>query len=287
MLEINETGSAMKYKPGILLGGKISHDCGAARSIGWFIEGILPLVFFCKIPVELALTGITNDALDLSVDILRTVTFPLLQNFGVTGIDFKVKRRGAYPKGGGLVEVRFPIVRALRPLFVVEEGLIKRIRGVAFCTKISPTILTRVVDSCRGVLNTMLPDVFIHTDHYKGKEGGDSPGYSLSLVAQTTTGVLLSVERTARTRNIILGEGGTRTIISGVRSGTGYGDSNAKDEGSINMVAVSQGGRSAESSDGGGRGGELPEDVGQECALMLLNEISRGIVRRCNFLSSK
>ena len=29
---------------------------------------------------------------------------------------------------------------------------------------------------------------------------GDSPGYSLSLVAETTTGVLLSIERTAATR---------------------------------------------------------------------------------------
>ena len=33
-----------------------------------------------------------------------------------------------------------------------------------------------------------------------GKMAGDSPGYSLSLVAETTTGVLLSVERTAASR---------------------------------------------------------------------------------------
>ena len=34
---------------------------------------------------------------------------------------------------------------------------------------------------------------------------GDSPGYSLSLVAETTTGVLLSIERTAATRMITNG----------------------------------------------------------------------------------
>jgi RNA 3'-terminal phosphate cyclase-like protein len=39
--------------------------------------------------------------------------------------------------------------------------------------------------------------VYIHADHYKGAEGGKSPGYSLSLVAESTSGVLLSVERTA------------------------------------------------------------------------------------------
>ena len=65
-----------------------------------------------------------------------------------------------------------------------------------------------------------------------GKEGGDAPGYSLSLVAETTTGVLLSVERTANTRSS--GPNGERS------------------------------------------GGELPEDIGREGALMLLSEIFKG-----------
>lgn len=72
----------------------------------------------------------TNDGLDLSVDILQTVTIPLLQNFGIWGITLKVKRRGAMPKGGGLVELHIPPVRtALKPINVTEEGLIKRVRG--------------------------------------------------------------------------------------------------------------------------------------------------------------
>jgi RNA 3'-terminal phosphate cyclase-like protein len=182
-IQINETGTVLKFKPGIITGGQISHDCGTTRSIGWFIEGIIPLVVFAKVPVVLMLTGITNDALDLSVDILRNVTLPLMRNFGIEGMTVDVKRRGAAPNGGGLVEFRAPIVRELRPLNVIDCGLIKRIRGVAFCAKISPTILTRVVESARQVLNDYIPDVYIHTDHYRGKDSGASAGYSLSLFA--------------------------------------------------------------------------------------------------------
>lgn len=40
---------------------------------------------------------------------------------------------------------------------------------MAFCAKISPTIVNRVIDSCRAVLNHVLPDVYINTDHYKGE----------------------------------------------------------------------------------------------------------------------
>ena len=139
-IEINETGTTLRFKPGILTGsssgsstgtGKVvTHDCGTSRSIGWFIEGILPIALFCKTPVSLVLTGITNDGIDLSVDILRAVTFPLLQNFGIWGITMNVKRRGAVPKGGGIVELMIPPIKtALKPLHVTEEGLIKRITG--------------------------------------------------------------------------------------------------------------------------------------------------------------
>ena len=33
-IEINETGTALKFKPGIIIGGDITHDCGTSRSIG-------------------------------------------------------------------------------------------------------------------------------------------------------------------------------------------------------------------------------------------------------------
>eukprot|EP01041_Mallomonas_annulata_P001907 gene1907-3688_t len=220
-IEINETGTSLKFRPGLVVGGHVSHDCGNVRSIGWFLEGIIPLLLFSKESVFLQLTGITNDALDLSVDILKNVTLPFLRNFGIEGMDLKVKRRGAAPLGGGIIEFSCPTIRELKPINLVDMGLIKRVRGIAYCSRISPTILTRVVDSTRNVLNNLLPDVYIHTDHYNGVDGGASPGYSLSLVAESNTGVLLSIERTAIQ-------------------------------------------------------GELPEDIGREGAVHLLEEIRRG-----------
>jgi RNA 3'-terminal phosphate cyclase len=182
-IEINETGTLLKFRPGIILGGEISHECVCTRSIGWYLEGILPILIFAKKPARLLLSGVTNNQLDLSVDTLRIVTLPLLRNFGIEGMNLLVKQRGAAPNGGGLVEFTSPIIRELRPINITEAGLVKRVRGVAFCAKMSPTVLARVVDSARGVLNDYLPDVYINTDHYRGKNSGASPGFSLALQA--------------------------------------------------------------------------------------------------------
>eukprot|EP00605_Chrysophyceae_sp_TOSAG23-4_P000621 GSChrysophyteH1.ASY1.ANO1.700.1 assembled CDS len=197
-LEINETGTTLRFKPGIVTGGNVQHDCGISRSIGWFVEGILPLVIFGKTPwTILELTGVTNDMQDFSVDTLRSVTLPLLKNFGVGEAILNVKTRGSFPKGGGIVELRIPMARELLPIHITDEGLIARVRGTAFCAKVSPSIINRTIEAARGVLNNLLPDVYINADAHRGQRSGNSAGYSMQLVAESTTGVLLSAECTA------------------------------------------------------------------------------------------
>ena len=72
--------------------------------------------------------------------------------------------------------------------------MVKRIRGVAYSMRVSPQASNRLVDGARGVLNALLADVYVFTDHMAGAEAGASPGYGLALVAETTTGRLLSAE---------------------------------------------------------------------------------------------
>ncbi len=200
-IEINETGTSLFYRPGVLAfshPGELRHDCGSARSVGYFLEGIVPLAPFGKRPLHVTLYGITNDERDQCVDGFRNVTVRLLKHFGLEeGLDLKVLKRGAPPKGGGEVVFTCPCVRQLKPIDLTEEGFVKRIRGVAYATRVSPQISNRIVDSARGVLNKFIPDVYIYSDHYRGPDSGASPGYGLSLVAETTTGCCLSAERMA------------------------------------------------------------------------------------------
>ncbi|XP_064606305.1 RNA 3'-terminal phosphate cyclase-like protein [Liolophura sinensis] len=226
---VSETGTCLLYQPGLLIGGNVDHDCNLKRAIGYYLEALLCLSPFTKEPLHAVLKGITNDQTDPSVDLIKLSMLPVLKRFLGTdeGLELKVSRRGAAPDGGGEVVFTCPCRQKLRPIQLTEPGKVKRIRGIAWATRVSPAIANRIVDSTRSILNKCLPDIYIYTDHHKGSQSGRSPGFGLTLVAETTNGVFLSAE------------------------------SASNPKGSENGVTV-------------------PEDLGKNTALLLLQEIYKG-----------
>ncbi|TFK42399.1 RNA 3'-terminal phosphate cyclase/enolpyruvate transferase [Crucibulum laeve] len=195
IIEISLTGTAILLKPGIISGGPITHDCPLSRSIGYFLEPIIMLSPFAKKPVHLTLKGITTDEHDLSVDLLRTVTLPHLQLFGISdGLELRIKRRGAAPGGGGEVQFLCPVVKQVKTLNFIEPGKIKRIRGIAHAVRVNPQFSNRMIEAARSILNRYIPDIYLYSDVYKGDESGKSPGYALSLLTESTTSALHCAE---------------------------------------------------------------------------------------------
>lgn len=151
--------------------------------------------------IDFSFTGITNDSKDPSVDTYRSTTLPLLKRFGVSaeGLDLKIESRGVSPEGGGEVLLSVPIVQSLnvgvfcsavffltslfRLLYYsllfdlqavtwTDEGMVKRIRGHTFSTRVSSQYENTMLHAARGVFNRLLPDVHIFTDHRVGAQAG-------------------------------------------------------------------------------------------------------------------
>ncbi|KAN0141002.1 RNA 3'-terminal phosphate cyclase/enolpyruvate transferase [Lactarius tabidus] len=195
VIEISLTGTAILVKPGIIAGGLVTHECPTSRSIGYFLEPIIMLAPFSKKPLSLTLRGITSDDNDLSVDLIRTVTLLHLEPFGISnGLELKIKKRGSPPLGGGEVLFLCPIVKQVKTLNFVEPGKVKRIRGIAHAVRVSPQFSNRMIEATRSVLNRYIPDIYLYSDVYKGEDSGKSPGYGLSLVAETTASALHCAE---------------------------------------------------------------------------------------------
>ncbi|KDQ61031.1 hypothetical protein JAAARDRAFT_125343 [Jaapia argillacea MUCL 33604] len=191
IIEISLTGTAILLKPGIIAGGPVTHECPLSRSIGYFLEPIIMIAPFAKKPLQLTLRGVTTDDYDLSADLIRTVTLPHLELFGVSdGLELRIKKRGSPPGGGGEVQFLCPVVKQVKTLNFVDAGKIKRIRGIAHAVRVSPQFSNRMIEACRSIVNRYIPDIYLYSDVYKGEESGKSPGYALTLLAESTTGAI-------------------------------------------------------------------------------------------------
>lgn len=188
--EINETGTRMHFKPGVPTGGKVSMRVPEEVDMGWMIEGLLPLVAFCKTPLEVEITGgITDGNEELGVDLLRAVGLRVLEKFGLPGAAIKCNVRGYAPEGGGAVYFTAPVIRKhlVVPADLGDDQLrVAKIRGVAHSAKVNPQMANRVATQARSELEKFAPDVFINTDCRSSKTGdaGSSPGYGLTLWAE-------------------------------------------------------------------------------------------------------
>ena len=63
----------LHYQPGMLNGGEFVHDCDRERSIGYYLELLLCLAPFMKVPLNARLRGVTNSPTDPSVSIFKTL----------------------------------------------------------------------------------------------------------------------------------------------------------------------------------------------------------------------
>lgn len=61
------TGTVLFYQPGLLYGGSVEHECNLQRSVGYYLEALIMLAPFMKIPLKAVLKGVTNDPRDPSV----------------------------------------------------------------------------------------------------------------------------------------------------------------------------------------------------------------------------
>lgn len=160
------------------------------------MDVLLALGPFCKNPINATLRGITNCKNWPSVDHIKTAAIPNLIKFLVVddGLELKVKKRGLPPLGGGEIIFNCPVRKTLRSLQFCKPGMVKRIRGVAFTSKVSPALGNRAIEAAKGKLLQFIPDIYIYADQNKGKNAGNSPGFGINLVAETTDGVFYGAE---------------------------------------------------------------------------------------------
>lgn len=112
-LQIGST--TIKFFPNEIHDMRLKENVGTAGSISLILQAIIPVVSLAKRKLELSITGGTDVPWSPTTNYTRYV---LAEAYSRIGIDFSldVKKRGYYPKGGGLVDLRVGPCQKINPL---------------------------------------------------------------------------------------------------------------------------------------------------------------------------
>ncbi|MDE1868321.1 MAG: RNA 3'-terminal phosphate cyclase, partial [Thaumarchaeota archaeon] len=97
--------TSLKFYPSQGVDMQLREDVGTAGSIPLILQVLIPAASLLKKRLEIAITGGTDVPWSPTADYTK---FVLGEAFSRIGIDFSldIKKRGYYPKGGGLIETK-------------------------------------------------------------------------------------------------------------------------------------------------------------------------------------
>jgi RNA 3'-terminal phosphate cyclase-like protein len=122
--------------------------------------------------LDIELRGLTSSPHDVGTDAFRAATLPLLCACGLQ-VTYDVKQRAVGPDGAGAVRLAVANARSLeQPISLTDEGLVRRIRGVAWTVNMGAQYATSLFSSAKGVLLQLLADVTIFTDVVSARHHG-------------------------------------------------------------------------------------------------------------------
>ncbi|MEK6823233.1 MAG: RNA 3'-terminal phosphate cyclase [Nanoarchaeota archaeon] len=194
--------TTLTFSPGRIEGGKFEHDVGTAGSLTLVLQAALLPACFATKPVTLRLVGGTDVPWSPPLDYLRYVLLPLLRRF-CTDITVLAVRRGYYPAGGGMIEIKVtpslsrvnegmwerfaPIIAAKVPrLDLTSRGSLVRIEGVAHASTIMAGAAERMADAARLHLSSLRVPIEIRTEYAATASIGGGITLWATFAADTT-----------------------------------------------------------------------------------------------------
>ena len=123
-----------------------------AGSVTLVFQALLPAMAFTGGSFEI--TGGTDVPWSPPVDYLKNVTLYALGRMGIEA-ELEIRRRGHYPKGGGLVTGRVEPWEERKPLNAIEWGKVERFAGVSHATNLPAHVAERQARAARERLEEL------------------------------------------------------------------------------------------------------------------------------------
>lgn len=217
--------SRLKFSPGTLKGFEGEIDIGTAGSITLLLQCLIPVALFADSETTVRIKGGTDVKWSPPIDFYTEVFLKALHEIGCD-VHLDMKRRGYYPKGGGLVETRIaplhshcgalphdPVRTYLKGFVLMKSGREEIVKGVSHSCGLPAHVVERQAKAAKRILNAAGYDTDIKTEIEDG--GGRTTGCGITLWCGYKSGSALG-ERGKRAE--LVGEEAARNIIEELES---------------------------------------------------------------------
>lgn len=147
-LLVNST--SLKFFPSQGLDMDLQEDIGTAGSISLILQVLIPAVSLMKNSLKLAIIGGTDVPWSPTSDYTKHVFSEAMSRIGIN-FTSEIKRRGYYPKGGGLVETQIQPCKNIRPISLLKRD-ITAARLVCSYSQIQKIAIENETDIARNIL---------------------------------------------------------------------------------------------------------------------------------------
>lgn len=166
-LQVNST--SLKFSPSQGLDLDLQEDIGTAGSISLILQVLIPAVSLMKKNLKLSITGGTDVPFSPTIDYTKHVFGNAMSRIGID-FDIDTKRRGYYPKGGGLVKVQIQPCKSLNPISFFQRST-KSSRLLCTFSHIPRDVVENQVQDAKNILtkNRFDCDVVIKEENAQDK----------------------------------------------------------------------------------------------------------------------
>jgi RNA 3'-terminal phosphate cyclase (ATP) len=159
----------ISFVPGRIASGNYGIDIGTAGSITLLMQCLLPAMIKADGPITLTVNGGTDVRWSPTIDYFKFVFLPALGEFGAR-VRLECKRRGYYPRGGGLLVLSVdPGNLRAAHLKPKSPGVVQ---GVSHCSNLPDHVAKRQAESAALAL----------------KNAGYESNVALEVLKETSTG---------------------------------------------------------------------------------------------------
>ncbi len=207
---LEKGSSVIEFYPKKIRGKNFSFDVGTAGSVTLVLQCCLLPSLFSNESTRITIKGGTDVKWAPPADYFRNVFLKILSKMGAN-IEFKIMKRGFYPKGGGEIEVNIEPVKELKPLNLSQKKGTKKINGTAFISNLPEHIIKRMKDTALKKLldyDVKIKDEIAHSF---------SPGAGITLWTDNLLGASCLGEKGVSAETI--GENAANDLLQEIKSG--------------------------------------------------------------------